>query len=265
MSTQQAGCSDAVKRQFADFYRDLAITVFGKGSRDKMLLAEMSVSGSIADIVHAENTAKKELAALAERVRREGPRNKSLMKDLLLRSRTLRSNMALMAKKRIGMEQHLETLRQSQLNQNMLLSMKHTSDALQTMGMKLTDADNIVLDLEDTTNDINSLQTALGSSFASGDFSEDDYHAELELLLADDLSAHDVFRKPEKKDQAQASQQAQKDTPAATVALEVAVPEDEQATEPADVAQHMPASALQTPPEADPTHAANGVLERVDE
>ena len=33
----------------------------------------------------------------------------------------------------------------------------------------------------------------------------------------------------------------------------------------ADVAQHMPASALQTPPEADQTHAANGVLERVDE
>jgi hypothetical protein len=262
MSAQQAGCSEAVKRQFAEFYRDVAITMFGKGSRDKMLLAEMSVTGSIGDIVHAENNAKKELAVIAERVRGDGVRNRSLMKELLLRSRTLRSNMALMAKKRIGMEQHLETLRQSQLNQTMLLSMKHTSDALQTMGMKLSDADNIVLDLEDTTNDINSLQTALSSNFASGDFSDDDLHAELELLLADDLSAHDLLRKPEKKEQSQ----SKKGDPAAeavapeavapeAVELEVTVPEGEQVMEnpAASVAENTAANEDQKSPEADQT------------
>jgi hypothetical protein len=105
--------------------------LFGKknSDKDKMLLAEMSVSDSIADILHAENNGKKELSVISERVRKDGVRNKSLMKDMLLRSRALRSNIALMTKKRMGMEHHLETLRQSQLNQNMLLSMKHTSNA----------------------------------------------------------------------------------------------------------------------------------------
>ncbi len=46
-----------------------------------------------------------------------------------------------------------ETECQGQLNQNMLLSMKHTSDALQTLGLTASDADNIMLDLEDTTSD----------------------------------------------------------------------------------------------------------------
>jgi hypothetical protein len=31
--------------------------------------------------------------------------------------------------------------------------MKHTSDALQTLGLTASDADNIMLDLEDTTSD----------------------------------------------------------------------------------------------------------------
>ena len=238
MSAQQEGCSETVKRQFAEFYRDVALTVFGKGSRDKMLLAEMSVTGSIGDIVNAENNAKKELAVIAERVRRDGMRNRSLMKELLLRSRTLRSNMAMMAKKRMGMEQHLETLRQSQLNQTMLLSMKHTSDALQTMGMKLSDADNIVLDLEDTTNDIHALQSTLGSSIATGDFSEDDLHAELELLLSDDMSAQEFLRRPEKNEQSQ----SKKGEPAAEpVVTQAVVSEDGKVTEPA--AEQVPENA----------------------
>jgi hypothetical protein len=102
-----------MKKQLAEFYRDVALMLFGKASRDRVLLAEMSVTGSIADIVHAENIAKKELTVIADRVRIDGTKNRSLLKDLLLRSRMLRGNMALMAKKRMGMEQHLETLRQS--------------------------------------------------------------------------------------------------------------------------------------------------------
>ena len=64
--------------------------------------------------------------------------------------------------------------------------MKHTSDALQTIGMKVSDADNIMLDLEDSTTDINSLQSSLSSSFMDGDVSDMDLSDELELILADD-------------------------------------------------------------------------------
>ena len=263
MSADHSGCSDAMKKQLAEFYRDVALMLFGKASRDRVLLAEMSVTGSIADIVHAENIAKKELTVIADRVRIDGTKNRSLLKDLLLRSRMLRGNMALMAKKRMGMEQHLETLRQSQLNQNMLLSMKHTSDALQTMGMKLSDADTIVLDLEDTTGDINALQTALSSNFASADFSDDDLHAELELLLADDLSPHDILRKPENK-----QPPSKKDEIAGeVVALEVMVPEHEQVGEnqAAVVDENSDANADDQSPEDDRTQKLSGVLEKIDE
>ena len=269
MSADHSGCSDAMKKQLAEFYRDVALMLFGKASRDRVLLAEMSVTGSIADIVHAENIAKKELTVIADRVRVDGTKNRSLLKDLLLRSRMLRGNMALMAKKRMGMEQHLETLRQSQLNQNMLLSMKHTSDALQTMGMKLSDADTIVLDLEDTTGDINSLQTALSSSFASADFSDDDLHAELELLLADDLSLHDVLRKPENKQQPQSKndETAGEVVVLEALSLEATVPEHEQVVEnqAAIVDENSETSVDEKSLEDDRTQKLSRVLEKIDE
>ena len=58
----------------------------------------------------------------------------------------------------------METLRQSQLNQTMLVSMKHTTDALQTMGLKVAEVDNIMIDLEEHTGDLNALQNTLASS-----------------------------------------------------------------------------------------------------
>jgi hypothetical protein len=91
-----------------------------------------------------------------------------------------------MAKKRAGMEQNLETLRQSQLNQNMLLSMKHTTDALQTLGLKVSDADNIMLDLEESTGDIAIMQNALSSGWSDAELSQEDLDAELELILSED-------------------------------------------------------------------------------
>jgi hypothetical protein len=84
------------------------------------------------------------------------------------------------------MQANLETLRQSQLNQNMLLSMKHTTDALQTLGLNVRDADSIMLDMEDATGDTQALQSALSSGWTDNDLSPEDLEAELELLLSDD-------------------------------------------------------------------------------
>jgi hypothetical protein len=79
-----------------------------------MLIAEMSVTSSITELMHAENTTKKELAIIVERVR-ELPaiKNKAALKDLLLKCRMLRSTLTTMGKKQMGMENQLETLRQS--------------------------------------------------------------------------------------------------------------------------------------------------------
>jgi hypothetical protein len=181
------GCSETLRVSVADAYRSIAVAVFGTGARDKMHLAEMSVMASITDISTAEEKTKTELGALARRVREMDPvRQRGQMQEILGRSRMLRGTLANMAKKRVGMEQHLETLRQSQLNQNMLLSMKHTSDALQTLGLKVSDADNIMLDLEDTTSDSHALTTTLSSNFMEHTLSYDDLEAELALMMSED-------------------------------------------------------------------------------
>jgi hypothetical protein len=72
------------------------------------------------------------------------------------------------------------------MNQNMLVSMKHTSEALQTLGLKVSDADNIMLDLEESASDVTNLQNTLSTSSFDNDFTEMDLHEELALLLGDD-------------------------------------------------------------------------------
>ena len=86
----------------------------------------------------------------------------------------------------MSMEKQLENLRQSQLNQHMLVSMKHTSEALQKLGLKVSDADNIMLDLEDSNTDINNLQASLSSGFVDDNLSDMDLSEELELILSDE-------------------------------------------------------------------------------
>jgi hypothetical protein len=230
------GCSDAV----AEAYRSLALALFGTSSRDKIQLAEMSVASSIHDIVQAENKSTRELSTLVARVRELNPqRNRGQVLELLSRTRVLRATLACLAKKRTGMEQSLEALRQSQLNQNMLLSMRHTSDALQTVGLKVGDADHIMLDMEESASDLNAMQNVLSTSFAD-DLSQEDLDAELELVLSDDALCPLAIRK--RLDTAAAA--FQKESPSLV----------EPAAQPAPAAQSAPAAqpAPAAPPEAVP-------------
>jgi hypothetical protein len=189
--SEQDNCIEQSHTYFAtsmaNAVRGVALAVWGTQPRDRMLIAEMSVNGSITELIQAENTTKKELAILVERVRAlPVNKNKAVLRDLLLKSRGLRNTLTTMGKKRMGMEKQLETLRQSQMNQNMLISMKHTSEALQTLGMKVSDADSIMLDLEDSASDMINLQSTLSTSYFDNDLTEIDLHEELALLLGDD-------------------------------------------------------------------------------
>ena len=241
------GCSEAIHCSVADAYRSLALAVFGTGARDKMQLAEMSVTASIADISGAEDKSKRELAALVKRVRELDPaRNRSQVLDLLARTRVLRASLASMAKKRSGMEQNLETLRQSQLNQNMLLSMKHTTDALQTLGLKVSDADNIMLDLEESTGDINALQSALSTGF-DADLSQEDLDAELELVLSDDALCPAAYKRPARAPKSAPAEEPATAEPAQEQAQEQA--QAEPATEPGP--QQQPDTTLAEDAEAE--------------
>jgi hypothetical protein len=235
------GCSETLRVSVADAYRSIAVAVFGTGARDKMHLAEMSVLASIADICTAEEKTKTELGALARRVREMDPvKQRGQMQEILGRSRMLRGTLANMGKKRVGMEQHLETLRQSQLNQNMLLSMKHTSDALQTLGLKVSDADNILLDLEDTTSDSHALTTTLSSNFMEHTLSYDDLEAELALMMSDDALCAVPLQQPTVSKAA---------APAAPAAPAEAAPEAKPEAAPEALAPGEPAAPPELLPE----------------
>jgi hypothetical protein len=232
---EQDNCSKYFSTGMANAVRGVALAVWGTQPRDRMLIAEMSVNSSITELVQAENTTKNELAQLVERVRAlPVNKNKAALKDLLLKSRCLRNTLTTMGKKRMGMEKQLETLRQSQMNQNMLISMKHTSEALQTLGMKVSDADNIMLDLEDSASDMSSMQNTLSTSHFDNDMNDIDLNDELALLLSDTgfepvFSAHAVKESP-------AQAHAVKESPAQISAPESATAE-KPATEKAEQAE----------------------------
>jgi hypothetical protein len=195
MASTEESCSKGLKDVLANTVRGVALAVWGTQPRDRMLIAEMSVSASIGELVQAEKSTKQELSMIVERVRAtQLSKSKSGLKDLLLKSRVLRGTLSSINKKRVSMEKQLETLRQSQLNQHMLVSMKHTSEALQTMGMKVNDADNIMLDLEEWNSDINALQYSLSSSFVDDNMTETDLIDELPLILSDDSLEPKIHR-----------------------------------------------------------------------
>jgi hypothetical protein len=182
-----SNCRHSLKVWAFENYRELLVWLRGMPASDKAHLAEISIVNSIEEIKAVETNAKQDLQKLVLQVKQLDPvKQRAALHEVLSRSKQLRNTLSTTNKKRLGMEQHLETLRQSQLNQSIMQSMKNTTDALQTLGLKVTDADDIMMDLEDSTHDMNSMQGALSQSFAVADFSADDLEEELNLMLSDD-------------------------------------------------------------------------------
>lgn len=173
---------------FADIWRNIAERIHGVSNKDTLALAELSLSSSINELKSAESRLNNDLRELVVKVRQIDPqKQRATLTENLTKSRAVRTSLANLQKKRITMEQHMETLRQSQLNQTMLVSMKHTTHALQTMGLQVAEADNIMIDLEEHTGDLNALQNTLASSInGDNEFSQTDLEDELALMLSED-------------------------------------------------------------------------------
>lgn len=180
-------CNHSVQLWFCETYRSWLIYIYGVSARDSLNIANASLIDSIEEIKAVEANAKCELQDLVTKVKSlDTVKQRASLHELLRRSKVLRNTLNNTSKKRMGMEQHLETLKQSQLNQSMMTSMKHTTDALQTLGLNVTDADNIMLDLEENTHDLQAMQSTLSQNFTDVDFSTMDLETELELMLSDD-------------------------------------------------------------------------------
>ena len=161
--------------------------IFGEVSIDNTRYAKIGLQGSLREIDSSEEELKIELEAVLGRIRAMQSKHKGVerVKSLLVQHRKIRGRMDTLQRKREVLQNHMETLENSELNQQVLYSMQRTSHALKAMGLdkSLQSVDRVMLDLEENHNDMNSLQHSLGTGYTDDD--EPDWGLELNHIMND--------------------------------------------------------------------------------
>ena len=165
--------------------------VFGSLPIDNTRSAKLGLKDSLREIWATEEELKTELETLIGRIKATQKQSKSIerIKPMLVQSKKIKGRLAVLQRKREALDNHMETLQNSELNQHVLHSMQRTSNALKAMGLdkSLQAVDKVMLDLEENHSDMSSLQQTLGMSYA--DDEDVDWGLELSLLLSDDCVA----------------------------------------------------------------------------
>ena len=175
----------------------LGIIQFVKGSLpiDNTRSAKLGLKDSLREIWATEEELKTELETLIGRIKATQKQSKSIerIKPMLVQSKKIKGRLAVLQRKREALDNHMETLENSELNQHVLHSMQRTSNALKAMGLdkSLQAVDKVMLDLEENHSDVSSLQQTLGMSYA--DDEDVDWGLELSLLLNDECVAAPVL------------------------------------------------------------------------
>jgi hypothetical protein len=159
--------------------------VFGEVSIDNTRYAKIGLQGSLREIDSSEEELKMELDAVLGRIRAMQSKQKGVdrVKSLLVQHKKIRGRIETLQRKRDVLQNHMETLENSELNQQVLYSMQRTSHALKAMGLDKTlqSVDKVMLDLEENHNDMNSLQHSLGTGYV--DEEETDWASELNKIM----------------------------------------------------------------------------------
>lgn len=167
----------------------MTLMQFTKGVSPQQITrnAKLSVRATLDEIENTEHELNEEQERLVSRVKAMrvpgATADVARLKPLLLQCRKVRMKLQTLAKKRLALENHMDTLDNSELNQHVLHSMQKTSHALKGMGLEKTleSVDRVMMDLEENHGDINSIQSALATTF---DNAEDfDWEAEMAMLL----------------------------------------------------------------------------------
>ena len=146
-----SSCDKALVVSMASLQRNVMLAIFGMNATDRTHLAEISIEMSLREIVQAEDATREQLAKLVKVVReRDVKRQRAQLTADLMKSRQLRDTLCMLEKKRTGMEQQMNKLSELKLNMQMLQSMKHTNMALQNVCFKISNADAIMEDLEES-------------------------------------------------------------------------------------------------------------------
>ena len=165
--------------------------VFGQVPIDNTRCAKIGLQASLREIASTEEELRAELEAAIGRVRasQKQSRNLERVKPLLIQCRKIKSRLGVLERKRVALDNHMETIENSELNQHVLHSMQRTSVALKAMGLdkSLQSVDKVMMDLEENHSDMSSLQQTLCVSYTDDD--DVDWGTELSLLLDDDCMA----------------------------------------------------------------------------
>ncbi len=123
---------------------------------------KLGLKQSLREITSTEEDLKTELDALIARIRVTQKHSKNIerVKPMLVQSRKIKDRLSVLQRKREALENHMDTLENSELNQHVLHSMQRTSNALKAMGLdkSLKDVDQVMLDLEENHIDVSSMQ-----------------------------------------------------------------------------------------------------------
>ena len=159
-------------------------------NEDKMRFAEMQLTDTIQELKDKETELKSELNTIAASVKRaQAAKATSKVKQLLVSSVSKRNNLSLTTKRRLALEQQMDAIATTQLNQQVLSSMKETSKALKSLGLDstLNSVDEVMADMQDSTSDINDITQTLSSSLTYETLDDDTLQTELALLMGDEV------------------------------------------------------------------------------
>ena len=158
---------------------------------DGAILAKINLQDTITQLKAVEDSLKQELRATASNVKVAQTQNaKTTLQHLLVRSRTKRMRLTQTHKKRLNMEQQLEALAMSELNNQVLSSMQKTSVALKSLGIQnsVENADEVMLDMQESQQDLSVLQNVLGQAIGPDVIDDDNLAEELEMLMSMDTT-----------------------------------------------------------------------------
>ena len=182
----------------ANFWVGMMGAFRGPRPLDSTRHAKLCLRATLDEINAAEHESQEEIARLVSKIKKmqSGAKTKRVdvdaLKSMLLQCRKIRLKLSMLAKKKQALENHMETLDNSELNQHVLHSMQKTSNALKGMGLEKTleSVDRVMLDLEENHGDVSNIQSSLASSFDNVD--DFDWEAEMEMLLESDTYAGDI-------------------------------------------------------------------------
>ena len=176
---------------FKDCYMSL-MTYRKPPEVETMRRAEMQLATTIDDLKEKETTLRGDLATLAKDVKRAQAANAgNKVKQLVTSSAAKRANLSLTTRKRMALEQQLDAIATTQLNQQVLSSMKQTSNALKSLGLDstLNSVDEVMSDMQEANTDINEITQTLSGSLTYDAMDDDALQAELDLLLGDEVDS----------------------------------------------------------------------------